>query len=377
MKVTLGENIKIMRRKCGFTQEELAQRLAVTPQAVSKWENGNGTPDISQLIPLSQIFGITTDSLLGVVSAVFGKAHTEAALGHEKLLMSTEQPIAEKHFAAYSYFRAESEKEPTNYEIMRRCINHGAEVSRYVDFDNFLSDKPELRSEIFADCERKNHCISRYCEDKNIVQKSDYAMIWIYLHIKDFDKAKELIDKLPSLESNILKEHIMTQYIHFQYGFEKEKDYISDNILMLLNAVGKEFFYDIEDYAWFADGGEAIGFSEKLLGVIDAFKAFDNSRTTALEYENRLRQFLPRCYAKLADYDKAAEQLVIIAENSAEISKGKEKDEASAYIMSEISSALFNADECDRSRITDCAAYKRAVAIADAVDGDNAANADI
>ncbi len=166
MNLSIGENIKTMRRKCGFTQEELAARLAVTPQAVSKWENGNGTPDISQLIPLAQIFGITTDSLLGVISASYGKAHTEAALGHEKILMSTSQPEAEKHLAAYAYFRAESEKEPTNYVIMRKCINHGAEISRYTDFDGFLSDKPEFRDDIFADCERKNICISRYCEDK-------------------------------------------------------------------------------------------------------------------------------------------------------------------------------------------------------------------
>ena len=47
MKQSIGENIKIMRRKCGFTQDELALRLAVTPQAISKWENGNGTPDKS------------------------------------------------------------------------------------------------------------------------------------------------------------------------------------------------------------------------------------------------------------------------------------------------------------------------------------------
>lgn len=99
-----------MRRKCGFTQEKLAVRLAVTPQAISKWENGNGTPDISQWVPLSQIFGITTDSLLGVVAATYGDAHTDAALGHEKLLMSTSQPAADKHLAAYTYFRAESEK---------------------------------------------------------------------------------------------------------------------------------------------------------------------------------------------------------------------------------------------------------------------------
>lgn len=40
MNTTIGENIRIMRHKCGFTQEELATRLSVTPQAISKWENG-------------------------------------------------------------------------------------------------------------------------------------------------------------------------------------------------------------------------------------------------------------------------------------------------------------------------------------------------
>ena len=40
MNHSIGENIKTMRRKCGFTQEELATRLSITPQAISKWENG-------------------------------------------------------------------------------------------------------------------------------------------------------------------------------------------------------------------------------------------------------------------------------------------------------------------------------------------------
>lgn len=40
MNLTIGENIKIMRRKCGFTQEELAARLSVTPQAVSNRRMG-------------------------------------------------------------------------------------------------------------------------------------------------------------------------------------------------------------------------------------------------------------------------------------------------------------------------------------------------
>ncbi len=364
MKNAIGENIKIMRRKCGFTQEELATRLSVTPQAISKWENGNGTPDISQLVPLSQIFGITTDSLLGVVSATYGDAHTEATLGHEKILMSTSKPVAEKHLAAYTYFRAESEKEPTNYTIMRKCINHGAEISRYADFEGFLSYKPEMLTEIFADCERKNLCISRYCEDRTNVEKSDYAMAWIYLHTKEFDKAKKLIDRLPSLESNNLKESIMTQYIHFQYGFEKEEDCILDNIRKLLHASGKEFFFSLEDYAWFAEGAKAIAFGEKLLGVLEAYKAFDHLRSKVLVWENMLRRFMPRCYAATGAFDKAAGELIIIAENYAEIAASgfryKDLEEAKADAYSEIHRALEMVDQPLRVQITESAHYAEA-----------------
>ena len=359
MNLSIGENIKTMRRKCGFTQEELAARLAVTPQAVSKWENGNGTPDISQLIPLAQIFGITTDSLLGVVSATYGNAHTEAALGHEKILMSTSQSEAEKHLAAYTYFRAESEKEPTNYVIMRKCINHGAGLSMYTDFEGFLADRPELRDEIFADCERKNLCISRYCEDRANVEKSDYAMTWIYIHTKEFDKAKKLIDRLPSLESNNLKEHIMTQYIHFQYGFEKEKEYIVENIRKLLNATAKEFVFDFEDYAWFADCDEADEFSEKLLGVLMSYKAFPHIYKEALECENMIRKYMPRVYMRRGNVNSSIAALVKIAENCREITQDKEAEEAKVYLMSEINGAIRKIEECDRAGLTESEEYKK------------------
>ena len=368
---TIGENIKTMRRKCGFTQEELAIRLAVTPQAISKWENGNGTPDISQLVPLAQIFGITTDSLLGVVSATYGDAHTEATLGHEKLLMSTSQSDAEKHLAAYTYFRAESEKEPTNYTIMRKCINHAAEISRHADFSGFLSDKPEMLKEIFADCERKNLCISRYCEDKSEIEKSDYAMIWIYIHIKEFDKAKTLIDRLPSLESNNLKEHIMTQFIHFQYGFEREKECIADNMHKLLCASGKEFFFSFEDYAYFADSQEAISYFNKLLGILEAYKAFETLLPTSITYENMLRSFLPMCYAKHKDFESSAAELVNIANNYVKLAtiseKYKEPEDAKTDAQKTIKKAVNRIAEKDREKVTSNPKYAEAINIVEQI----------
>lgn len=62
---TIGDRIKFHRKRLGMTQEQLAERMGVSAQAVSKWENNLSCPDISVLPELAEIFGITVDELLG------------------------------------------------------------------------------------------------------------------------------------------------------------------------------------------------------------------------------------------------------------------------------------------------------------------------
>ena len=57
-------NIKRFRLEREMTQRELAEWLGVSSKTVSKWETGLGAPDISQIVPLAQIFGVATDELL-------------------------------------------------------------------------------------------------------------------------------------------------------------------------------------------------------------------------------------------------------------------------------------------------------------------------
>ena len=65
MKLKLHENIKIFRKEKGLTQEKLAEALGVTVGAVSKWENGNNTPDIIMLGILADFFDVSVDVLIG------------------------------------------------------------------------------------------------------------------------------------------------------------------------------------------------------------------------------------------------------------------------------------------------------------------------
>lgn len=53
-----------LRKKSGWSQEELAEQLGVTRQAVSKWEGGQSIPDLERLMALSRLFGVSTDYLL-------------------------------------------------------------------------------------------------------------------------------------------------------------------------------------------------------------------------------------------------------------------------------------------------------------------------
>lgn len=62
--MTIGESIRYHRKRLNLTQAELADRLGVTAQAVSKWENDTGMPDITMAVPLARALGTTTDELL-------------------------------------------------------------------------------------------------------------------------------------------------------------------------------------------------------------------------------------------------------------------------------------------------------------------------
>lgn len=64
MESTLGKRIAALRKQKELRQDDIAQLLDVSPQAVSKWENDQTCPDIGLLPKLAQILGVTTDELL-------------------------------------------------------------------------------------------------------------------------------------------------------------------------------------------------------------------------------------------------------------------------------------------------------------------------
>lgn len=64
-----NENLKYLRKQAGLTQEQLAEKLNVSRQAITKWESGQSLPDIENLKELSFMFSVSMDSLVGDIES--------------------------------------------------------------------------------------------------------------------------------------------------------------------------------------------------------------------------------------------------------------------------------------------------------------------
>ena len=111
MEETLGKRIVAHRKRLGLTQDQLAEKMGVTAQAVSKWENDQSCPDISALPQLADIFGITVDALLGRESAE-DPVHAEPI---------TEEPAATP---SYEWF-VENEEDETQKPHLNLTFSSG------------------------------------------------------------------------------------------------------------------------------------------------------------------------------------------------------------------------------------------------------------
>jgi transcriptional regulator with XRE-family HTH domain len=131
MKLSLAENIRAFRKNRNMTQEQLAEALGVTVGAVYKWEKGLSTPDIGLILELADLFGTSTDVLLGYewqsssraeavrrVKELRRERQYAAGCGEaEKLLQKYPNSFALVYEAAQLYFeKGEAERDHRVYD---------------------------------------------------------------------------------------------------------------------------------------------------------------------------------------------------------------------------------------------------------------------
>ena len=89
--MTFGENLQFLRKRAGLTQEDLAEKMEVSRQSVSKWESNSAYPEMDAILRLCDLFGVDMDTLLrGDVSRRF----TEDTTGYDKHMNAFSRAIA-------------------------------------------------------------------------------------------------------------------------------------------------------------------------------------------------------------------------------------------------------------------------------------------
>ena len=92
--MTIGQKIAVLRTAMQISQEQLAEKLEVSRQSVSKWESDQSVPEVSKILQLSSIFNVTTDDLLRD-EIPLAPTLTENLLNPRNQLYSTEDTLAQ------------------------------------------------------------------------------------------------------------------------------------------------------------------------------------------------------------------------------------------------------------------------------------------
>lgn len=123
--MNLSENIKKVRLERKLTQEQLAEKLGVSPQAVSKWETSETYPDGALLIPLSNALGVSLDELFG------NDSFSMADISHQIISLLHNTPAEDRFHAARDIC----------WQIERGLFNCRMEIDKKYDPDEIKNQK--------------------------------------------------------------------------------------------------------------------------------------------------------------------------------------------------------------------------------------------
>jgi len=174
----LGKKIRQLRFKAGLTQEQLSDKLGISPQSVSKWETGAAMPDISSLPLLAEVFGVSIDDLFDLT--------TGQRLNRIENRMDLEEELPPEVFREYEEYLREQlgdpERRPRALSLTARLYHHRMEAcARKV---SLYAREAILRRPEKKDCQW-------------LLQKAEGSAAWdwnISNHSKVIDFYKEVID---------------------------------------------------------------------------------------------------------------------------------------------------------------------------------------
>lgn len=221
MKISLGENLRALRNKENVTQEQLAEALEVSPQAVSRWENEAAFPDISVLPVIASYFDVTVDYLLGVDTAHKQREIDKAIEIDNKLRNEG------KTRESVDFLREKVREFPSNPELLHRLACSLFSLY-HQSGEKFSEEETRAMAEEAAElCKRA----LKYNSDQPFMSRCKQTLILNYVQLGERERAAEIADTLSSLWCSREMVYPVTLT-----GKEALKEY-QENLTFLIDAV--------------------------------------------------------------------------------------------------------------------------------------------
>ena len=230
MNNSMGGIIKHLRRARGMTQEHLAQQLHVSPQSISKWENDVSMPDISQIVPLATIFGVTTDVLFGMEHCNDDEEVNKiirAASAHLKRPLTRESLIQQ-----YNALQVGVKRYPNHTGLLMASLESGIALA-YPENDVF---DPEHARERYEECIRQANIVISYSNNTTDVLRAHMILVLLHSAYGNFKQARAHAEKFPVRAD--MNFHLMQAYCaHWQKNYGAEALHCQNGVLYSLHAI--------------------------------------------------------------------------------------------------------------------------------------------
>lgn len=262
MQHSIGKTIKELRKNRGLTQEELAEKIGVTAQAVSKWENESGMPDLSQIVPLAHIFGVSTDTILGTgdinknedISEILKRAQSKLTFPLTVECLTDKYNVLLEGLKIY----------PNNFTLLINCME--LEISLAYPL-NPVYDEKNAKA-LYKSCEKHANTIFSYDDNVNRILRARMIMLMLHCANGNFAEARRQAEKFPSrADFNIHKMYSI--HAHWQKDYKTEITSWQFYIMNLLHALlygsvslGKA--YDLTD-----EPEKAMDIYQRLILILD------------------------------------------------------------------------------------------------------------
>lgn len=194
MIMTVGQRIKAFRKEKDFSQSEIAEKVGVSVQTVSKWECDAGMPDISQIVPLAKVLETSTDAILGMIGdEEEDLAKTMHEINEIRTGARNNQSFGnrdcDKSLRCFEVLEAFVNKYPLNYLMLIRAALYGISVMRSATRGMFPEMSEKKKNGIYSKTERFLRTVVTYCPNIGFKKDAKIDLMELYSATGEFDKA--------------------------------------------------------------------------------------------------------------------------------------------------------------------------------------------